>query len=97
MCLIPRSTALYGLVCTNTSRQHCLKQLYVSVIRKANCVSDSPLHSWSITPIMYPAAFYFRVASTAYVSLIVLNLFVGITATVTTFILQLFPDDKVNI
>ena len=45
---------------------------------------------------MYPAAFVFKEASTAYVVLIVVNLFVGVTFTVTVFILQLFPDDPVN-
>ena len=44
---------------------------------------------------MYPGAFYFSEASSAYVFMIVVNLFVGVTATVTTFILQLFPDDVV--
>lgn len=51
------------------------------------------LYGWSITPIMYPGAFYFSEASSAYVFMIVVNMFFGITATVTTFILQLFPDD----
>jgi ATP-binding cassette subfamily A (ABC1) protein 2 len=46
--------------------------------------------------MMYPSAFCFNEASSAYVAMIVLNLFVGITATVTTFILHLFPDDKVS-
>lgn len=46
--------------------------------------------------MMYPGAFYFSEASSAYVFMIVVNLFVGVTATVTTFILQLFPDDVVR-
>uniref|UniRef100_A0A6Q2XK49 ATP-binding cassette sub-family A member 2 n=1 Tax=Esox lucius TaxID=8010 RepID=A0A6Q2XK49_ESOLU len=52
------------------------------------------LYGWSITPIMYPASFWFEVPSTAYVFLIVINLFIGITATVATFLLQLFEHDK---
>uniref|UniRef100_A0A3P9P3H1 ATP-binding cassette sub-family A member 2 n=1 Tax=Poecilia reticulata TaxID=8081 RepID=A0A3P9P3H1_POERE len=52
------------------------------------------LYGWSITPIMYPASFWFDVPSTAYVFLIVINLFIGITATVATFLLQLFEHDK---
>lgn len=44
---------------------------------------------------MYPASFWFEVPSTAYVFLIVINLFIGITATVATFLLQLFEHDKV--
>lgn len=51
---------------------------------------------WSITPMMYPASFLFREASTAYVVLILMNLFLGITCTVTVSILQLFPDDPVR-
>lgn len=45
---------------------------------------------------MYPASFWFEVPSTAYVFLIVINLFIGITATVATFLLQLFEHDKVS-
>ncbi|XP_058158739.1 ATP-binding cassette sub-family A member 2 isoform X1 [Dasypus novemcinctus] len=52
------------------------------------------LYGWSITPIMYPASFWFDVPSSAYVFLIVINLFIGITATVATFLLQLFEHDK---
>ncbi|KAK2120757.1 ATP-binding cassette sub- A member 2 [Saguinus oedipus] len=54
------------------------------------------LYGWSITPIMYPASFWFEVPSSAYVFLIVINLFIGITATVATFLLQLFEHDKVG-
>eukprot|EP00111_Clytia_hemisphaerica_P002239 TCONS_00006276-protein len=50
-------------------------------------------YGWSITPMMYPASFLFREASTAFVVLILLNLFLGITCTVTVSILQLFPSD----
>lgn len=53
------------------------------------------LYGWSITPIMYPGAFFFSEASSAYVFMIIVNMFFGVTATVTTFILQLFPDDVV--
>lgn len=49
-----------------------------------------------MTPIMYPASFWFEVPSSAYVFLIVINLFIGITATVATFLLQLFEHDKVG-
>lgn len=46
---------------------------------------------------MYPASFWFEVPSSAYVFLIVINLFIGITATVATFLLQLFEHDKVDV
>ena len=39
---------------------------------------------------MYPATFYFTEPSTAYVAMIVANLFVGITAVMCSFLLQLF-------
>ena len=51
------------------------------------------LYGWSMTPMMYPASFYFEVPSTAYVCMIVLNLFVGITTVVTTFMISVFHDD----
>lgn len=60
------------------------------------CAPAAYLPSWSITPIMYPASFWFEVPSSAYVFLIVINLFIGITATVATFLLQLFEHDKVR-
>nr|XP_006817327.1 PREDICTED: ATP-binding cassette sub-family A member 2-like [Saccoglossus kowalevskii] len=52
------------------------------------------LYGWSITPMMYTASFYFDVPSTAYVFLIVINLFTGITTVVAAFFLELFSDDK---
>ncbi|XP_076818416.1 ATP-binding cassette sub-family A member 2-like isoform X1 [Clavelina lepadiformis] len=52
------------------------------------------LYGWSMTPMMYPASFYFTVPSTAYVCLIVLNLFFGITTVVTTFMIAQFRDDN---
>lgn len=51
------------------------------------------VYGWAIIPMMYPACFYFDVPSTAYVTLIVANLFIGLTATLATYILELFPDD----
>lgn len=40
--------------------------------------------------MMYPATFYFREPSTAYVAMIVINLFFGITCIMSSFLLQLF-------
>ena len=51
--------------------------------------------SWSITPMMYPASFIFKEPSTAYIALIVANLFIGITCIVTSFLLEMFRNDKV--
>lgn len=49
-----------------------------------------------MTPLMYPASFFFNVPSTAYVVMIVTNLFLGITTTVSTSILEIFVDDDVS-
>lgn len=48
--------------------------------------------SWSITPLMYPASFFFSVPSTAYVVLTCVNLFIGINGSMATFVLELFSD-----
>ncbi len=48
------------------------------------------MYGWSITPVMYPVSFIFEEPSTAYICLIVLNLFVGITCIVTSFLLEAF-------
>uniref|UniRef100_UPI00358E46A7 phospholipid-transporting ATPase ABCA1-like n=1 Tax=Myxine glutinosa TaxID=7769 RepID=UPI00358E46A7 len=52
------------------------------------------LYGWSITPLMYPASFFFSVPSTAYVSLTSANLFVGINGSLATFILELIPNNS---
>ncbi|KAK3087439.1 hypothetical protein FSP39_005943 [Pinctada imbricata] len=58
------------------------------------------LYGWSITPVMYPASFWFKEPSAAYISLIVVNLFTGITCIVSSFLLEIFSYDhdlkKVN-
>eukprot|EP00051_Salpingoeca_urceolata_P015767 m.206008 g.206008 ORF g.206008 m.206008 type:complete len:2576 (+) comp18495_c0_seq1:570-8297(+) len=51
------------------------------------------MFGWSVTPMMYPASFVFRVPATAYVTLICANLFVGLTGTLATFILDIFAAD----
>ncbi|MGH0124822.1 UNVERIFIED_CONTAM: hypothetical protein FKN15_074026 [Acipenser sinensis] len=48
---------------------------------------------WSITPLMYPASFLFKIPSTAYVVLTSVNLFIGINGSVATFVLDLFGND----
>ena len=48
------------------------------------------LYGWSITPMMYPASFVFNEPSTAYIFLIVSNLFIGITCIITSFLLEMF-------
>ncbi|KAL7988597.1 hypothetical protein Chor_007516 [Crotalus horridus] len=54
------------------------------------------LYGWSITPLMYPASFIFKIPSTAYVVLTSVNLFIGINASVITFVLELFTSSKFN-
>ena len=48
------------------------------------------LYGWSITPMMYPASFYFEEPSSAYIVLIVGNLFIGITCIISSFLLEMF-------
>ena len=51
-------------------------------------VSLLMLYGWSVTPMMYPLSFVFKHPSTAYIFLIVSNLFIGITCVESTFLLQ---------
>ncbi|CAI9718098.1 ATP-binding cassette sub-family A member 2-like isoform X2 [Octopus vulgaris] len=67
---------------------------YVSPTNLPAVVSLFLLYGWSITPVMYPASFWFREPSTAYICLIVINLFVGITCIVCSFLLEIFSYDK---
>lgn len=46
--------------------------------------------------MMYPAASFFNVPSTAYVALSCINLFVGINSSAITFILELFENNPVS-
>ncbi|GAA6093024.1 phospholipid-transporting ATPase ABCA1b [Tachysurus ichikawai] len=54
------------------------------------------LYGWSITPLMYPASFLFKIPSTAYVVLTSVNILIGINGSVSTFVLELFGGDKVG-
>nr|KAF6400151.1 ATP binding cassette subfamily A member 7 [Rousettus aegyptiacus] len=54
------------------------------------------LYGWSITPLMYPASFFFSVPSTAYVVLTCVNLFIGINCSMSTFVLELFSNQKLQ-
>ncbi|NXA10153.1 ABCA1 protein, partial [Sapayoa aenigma] len=54
------------------------------------------LYGWSITPLMYPASFVFKIPSTAYVVLTSVNLFIGINGSVATFVLELFTNNKLK-
>lgn len=53
----------------------------------------SPPFRWSITPLMYPASFVFKIPSTAYVVLTSVNILIGINGSVSTFVLELFGGD----
>ncbi|XP_064616373.1 ATP-binding cassette sub-family A member 2-like [Liolophura sinensis] len=52
------------------------------------------LYGWSMTPMMYPASFVFKEPSTAYIFLIVINLFTGITCVICSFLLEIFSYNK---
>jgi ATP-binding cassette, subfamily A (ABC1), member 2 len=54
------------------------------------------LYGWSISPLMYPFSYLFNEPSNAYICLIVLNLFTGITCVVSSFLLQIFSIDSSN-
>uniref|UniRef100_A0AAR2IGP2 P-type phospholipid transporter n=1 Tax=Pygocentrus nattereri TaxID=42514 RepID=A0AAR2IGP2_PYGNA len=51
------------------------------------------LYGWSITPLMYPASFLFKIPSTAYVVLTSVNILIGINGSVSTFVLELFGNN----
>jgi len=48
------------------------------------------MYGWSIIPVMYPFSFRFTEPSNAYIFLIVINLFSGITCIYTSFFLEIF-------
>ncbi|XP_066576539.1 phospholipid-transporting ATPase ABCA1 [Amia ocellicauda] len=54
------------------------------------------LYGWAITPLMYPASFFFKIPSTAYVVLTSVNLFIGINGSVSTFVLELFTNHNLS-
>ncbi|XP_021497533.1 phospholipid-transporting ATPase ABCA7 isoform X1 [Meriones unguiculatus] len=54
------------------------------------------LYGWSITPLMYPASFFFSVPSTAYVVLTCINLFIGINSSMATFVLEMLSDQDLQ-
>ena len=47
-------------------------------------------------PLMYPASFVFSIPSSAFVTLSYVNLFIGITTTITTFVLENFDDEELK-
>ncbi|KAG7256144.1 hypothetical protein CRUP_035701, partial [Coryphaenoides rupestris] len=51
---------------------------------------------WAITPLMYPASFFFKIPSTAYVVLTSVNILIGINGSVSTFVLELFGSNEVG-
>uniref|UniRef100_A0A671M5I8 P-type phospholipid transporter n=1 Tax=Sinocyclocheilus anshuiensis TaxID=1608454 RepID=A0A671M5I8_9TELE len=52
------------------------------------------LYGWSITPLMYPASFLFKIPSTAYVVLTSVNILIGINGSVSTFVMELFGNNE---
>lgn len=54
------------------------------------------LYGWSITPLMYPASFLFKIPSTAYVVLTSVNILIGINGSVSTFVLELFGSNEIG-
>ncbi|RXN29147.1 ATP-binding cassette sub-family A member 1-like protein [Labeo rohita] len=54
------------------------------------------LYGWSITPLMYPASFLFKIPSTAYVVLTSVNILIGINGSVSTFVMELFGSNEIG-
>uniref|UniRef100_H2YX25 ABC transporter domain-containing protein n=1 Tax=Ciona savignyi TaxID=51511 RepID=H2YX25_CIOSA len=69
---------------------------YVSAANLPCLVCLLFLYGFAITPMMYPASFYFEVPSTAYVVLTCINLFIGINTSIATFILELLDDPNLT-
>jgi ATP-binding cassette subfamily A (ABC1) protein 2 len=63
---------------------------YVEGLNFPAVISLFLLYGWSISPLMYPASFLFKESSNAYIVLIVVNLFTGITCVVSSFLFQVF-------
>nr|QUF59426.1 ATP-binding cassette transporter Abca2 [Brachionus angularis] len=51
-------------------------------------------YGWSVSPLMYPLTFIFKEPSSAYIFLIVINLFTGITCVESSFLLQVFSFEQ---
>ncbi|GFN82627.1 ATP-binding cassette sub-family a member 2 [Plakobranchus ocellatus] len=66
---------------------------YVSADNLPAVITLFLMYGWSMTPLMYPASFWFKEPSTAYIALIVINLFTGITCIVCSFLLEIFSYD----
>ncbi|OXB57938.1 hypothetical protein ASZ78_003924 [Callipepla squamata] len=69
------------------------KKAYTSRTNLPVFVALLLLYGWAVIPMMYPAASFFSVPSTAYVALSCINLFVGINSSAITFILELFENN----
>ncbi|KAI1888287.1 hypothetical protein AGOR_G00183470 [Albula goreensis] len=54
------------------------------------------LYGWSITPLMYPASFFFKIPSTAYVALTSINILIGINGSISTFVMELFGNNEIG-
>uniref|UniRef100_A0A663MJ33 P-type phospholipid transporter n=1 Tax=Athene cunicularia TaxID=194338 RepID=A0A663MJ33_ATHCN len=72
------------------------KKAYTSPTNLPVLVALLLLYGWAVIPMMYPAASFFSVPSTAYVALSCINLFVGINSSAITFILDLFENNPFN-
>ena len=90
---------------TNVFKLISLLHMYSRLSLYYRCIQDylfitdvfklSLYYRWSITPMMYPTSFLFNEPSVAYICLIVINLFTGITCVICSFTLKLFDFDQV--
>ncbi|XP_013414368.2 LOW QUALITY PROTEIN: ATP-binding cassette sub-family A member 1-like [Lingula anatina] len=52
------------------------------------------LYGWAMIPMMFPFNYLFKVPSTAFVALACVNVFLGVTSTLSTYVLEFFSDDQ---
>ncbi|CAG0880411.1 unnamed protein product [Darwinula stevensoni] len=65
---------------------------YVSETNLPGLVALFLLYGWASIPLMYPASFYFRTPSAAFVALACSNLFIGIITTISTLVLEVLEE-----
>ncbi|XP_064626259.1 phospholipid-transporting ATPase ABCA1-like isoform X3 [Lineus longissimus] len=73
------------------------KQSYVSADNAPVLVSLLLLYGWAIIPMMYPFCYVFSVPSSAFVALSSINIFIGMTSTIATFIIELLEYDDAEL
>ncbi|CAL8300626.1 unnamed protein product [Arctogadus glacialis] len=87
--IVPASLVILIFVCFQ-------QQAYVSSTNLPALALLLLLYGWSITPLMYPASFFFTIPSTAYVVLTSVNILIGINGSISTFVMELFGNNEIG-